>query len=71
MKKYESDPAFVKRVIEKESNTRAKAALSVARSYKGARKYDQARAKYQSIIADFPNTPYADTARQELASLGK
>src|SRR3954471_12921411 len=49
VKKYESGPAFVKRVIEKESNTKAKAALSVARSYKGARKFDQARAKYQSI----------------------
>ena len=71
VKKYESDQAFVKRVIEKESATRAKAALSMARSYKGARKIDQAREKYQSIIAEFPGTPYADTARQELAALGK
>ena len=71
VKKYESDKAFVKRVIEKESATRAKAALSMARSYKGARKLDQAREKYQSIIADFPGTTYADTARQELGALGK
>jgi thiol-disulfide isomerase/thioredoxin len=71
VKRYESDKAFVKRVVEKESATRAKAALSMARSYKGARKIDQAKAKYQSIIEDFPGTTYADTAKQELASLGK
>jgi thiol-disulfide isomerase/thioredoxin len=71
VKRYESDKAFVKRVIEKESATRAKAALSMARSYKGARKLDQAKAKYQSIIQDFPGTTYAETARQEMASLGK
>jgi thiol-disulfide isomerase/thioredoxin len=71
VKRYESDKAFVKQVIDKEAATKAKAALGMARSYKGARKLEQARAKYQSIIADFPNTPYADTARAELAALGK
>ena len=71
MKRYESDKAFVKRVVEKESATRAKAALSMARSYKGAKKLDQAREKYRSIIADYPGTTYADTARAELEALGK
>jgi thiol-disulfide isomerase/thioredoxin len=71
VKRYESDPAFVKRVIEKEAAVRAKAALSMARSYKGARKYDQAREKYQGIIQDYPGTSYADTARAEMAALGK
>jgi len=61
----------VKRVIEKESAVRAKAALSMARSYKGARKLDQAREKYQSIITDYPGTSYADTARAEMAALAK
>jgi TolA-binding protein len=42
----------------------------MARSYKGARKLDQAREKYQSIIQDYPGTSYADTARAELAALG-
>lgn len=69
VKRYESNPAFVKRVVEKESATRAKAALSMAHSYKGSKKIEQARKKYQSVIADFPGTPYAETARQELASL--
>jgi thiol-disulfide isomerase/thioredoxin len=71
VKRYEGDKAFVKRVIEKEAQTKGKAALSMARSYKGAKKYDQARQKYQSIIDDFPGTTFAETAKQELASLGK
>ena len=71
VKRYEADKQFVKRVVEKENSTRAKAALSMARSYKTANRIEQARAKYQSILADFPGTTWADTARQELASLGK
>ena len=71
VKRYEADKAFVRRVVETEAATKAKAALSMARSYKGARKLDQARAKYESVIADFPGTTYAATAKQELAALGK
>ena len=71
VKRYESDKAFVKRVIEKEAAAKAKAALSMARSYKGAKRLDQARAKYQSIITDYPGTSYAQTAQQEMATLAK
>jgi TolA-binding protein len=71
VKRYESDPAFVKRINEKETGTKAKAALSMARSYRTAQKTEQARQKYQSIIKEFPNTPYAQTAQQELSSLGR
>ena len=71
VKRYEADKAFVKRVVEAEAAVKARAALSMARSYKGARKVDQAKEKYRSIIADFPGTTYAETATQELAALGK
>jgi len=71
IKRYEADPAFVKRINEKETGSKAKAALSMARSYRTAHKTDQARQKYQSIIQEFPNTPYAQTAQQELSSLGR
>jgi tetratricopeptide (TPR) repeat protein len=71
VRRYEADPAFVKRVVDKEVGTKARAALSMARSYRTARKTDQARQKYQSVIDDFPNTTYADAARQELTALGK
>ena len=71
IKRYEGDPAFVKRVVEKEAGTRAKAALSMARSYRNSRKTDQARQKYQSIIQEFPNTEFARAAQQEMTSLGR
>jgi thiol-disulfide isomerase/thioredoxin len=71
VKRYEGDAAFVKRVSDKEVGGKAKAALSMARSYRTARKTDQARQKYQSIIQEFPNTAYAQEAQQELASLGR
>jgi outer membrane protein assembly factor BamD (BamD/ComL family) len=71
VKRYEGDPTFVKRVADKEVGGKAKAALSMARSYRTARKTDQARQKYQSIIQEFPNMPYAQDAQQELASLGR
>ena len=71
VKRYEDDPAFAKRVVEKETGAKAKAALSMARSYRTARRLDQARQKYQSIIQEFPNSPYAQTAQQELSALGK
>jgi outer membrane protein assembly factor BamD (BamD/ComL family) len=69
VKRYEGDAAFVKRLSEKEASGRARAALSMARSYRTANKSDQARQKYQSIIQEFPNTPYAQAAQQELAAL--
>ena len=71
IKRYEGDAAFLKRVTEQETSTRAKAALSMARTYRQARRTNQARQKYESIIKEFPGTPYAQTARQELAALGK
>ena len=71
IKRYEDDPTFAKKVIEKETGAKAKAALSMARSYRTARRLDQARQKYESIIKEFPNTAWAQTARQELSSLGK
>jgi TolA-binding protein len=43
----------------------------MARTYKTANKLDQARERYQSVIKEYPGTVYAETARQELAALGK
>ena len=70
-KVYEQDQAFVQRVNDKAGATRAKAALSMAASYKNAGKLELARQKYQSVIHDFPGTTYADAARQALADLGQ
>ena len=67
--KYEKDPAFVKRVTGASTDTKAKAALSVANSYKESGQTDLAKQKYQSVIDQFPGTPYAETAKKELKDL--
>ena len=71
VQRYEADGAFMKRVEGQEAANKARAALSMARSYRQAGKVAQARQKYQSIIQEFGATQYAETARQELAALGK
>jgi peroxiredoxin len=67
--KYEQDQAFVKRVTGASADSKANAALSMANSYKESGKTDLARQKYQSVIQQFPNTPYAETAKKELKDL--
>jgi len=67
--KYEKDPAFVKRATGAAVDSRAKAILSVADSYKASGNTDLARQKYQSVIDQFPGTPYAETAKKELKDL--
>ena len=66
---YEKDPAFKRKVLEAEAGTKARAALSMAKSYKSAGKTDLARRKLQAIIDEFPGTSFAETARKELEVL--
>jgi thiol-disulfide isomerase/thioredoxin len=68
-KQYESDAAFMKRLTDTQVGGKAKAALSVARSYAGAGRKEQAKKKYQSIITDYPGTEYAKTAQSELNAI--
>jgi thiol-disulfide isomerase/thioredoxin len=70
-KAYESDAAFMKRITDQQVGGKAKAALSVARSYAGAGRKEQAKKKYESIIAEYPNTDYAKTAQAELNAMKK
>jgi thiol-disulfide isomerase/thioredoxin len=71
VKKYEADAQFIKRQNDGAATAKAKGALSIAASYKGAGRYDLARQKYQSVIDQFPGTTAADTAKKELATLPK
>jgi thiol-disulfide isomerase/thioredoxin len=48
---------------------KAKAALSIGESYKKAGRMTLARAKYEAVIHDFPNTPYAQQAKEALTHL--
>jgi TolA-binding protein len=50
---------------------RAKSLLSLANSYRDSGNTDKAREKYQAVITQFPGTPEADTAKDELAKLAQ
>ena len=67
--KYEKDPNFVKRTTGAAVDSKAKSILSVADSYKASGNTDLARQKYQSVIDQFPATPYAETAKKALKDL--
>ena len=69
VKQYESDAALMKKLTDKESGGKAKAALSIARGYAGSGRMDAAIKKYQSIISDYPDTDWAKTAELEMAKL--
>jgi outer membrane protein assembly factor BamD (BamD/ComL family) len=69
VKQYESDAAFMKQIGDKQASGKAKAALSIARGYAGAGRKDAAMKKYQSVVADYPNTEWAKTAEAEMEKL--
>ena len=43
--------------------------LALADSYRSAGKRDQARKKYQEVIDQFPNTSYAQSAKEALQQM--
>ncbi len=49
---------------------RAKSLLSLANTYRDSGNTDKAREKYQAVIDQFPGTPEADNAKDELSKLG-
>jgi thiol-disulfide isomerase/thioredoxin len=71
VKEYEADAAFMKRLSDQQVGGKAKAALSVARSYAKTGKTAQARKKFEQVITDYPGTDYARTAQSEIAKLAK
>jgi thiol-disulfide isomerase/thioredoxin len=68
---YEQNPEFMQSFTAADTGKKAKALLSVAKSYTASGQSDLATEKYQQVIAQFPGTPYADTAKQALEELGK
>lgn len=66
---YEKDPAFVKRANESNAGTKAKGMISLAQSYVRAGHKDKAKAKYQEVIDQFPDTSFSETAKKEQAAL--
>lgn len=71
VKSYEKDKAFVRKVNESAAAGKARAAFSMARTYRSAGKLDKARARYQSVIDEFPGTSFAETAQKEIDAMAK
>ena len=69
VKEYESDKAFMAALASKQAGGKAKAALSVARSYAKSGRLGDAAKKYKAIIKDYPDTEYARTAEREMNAL--
>ena len=69
VKAYEADKAFMAKVAAREAGGKAKAALSVARSYAKAGRKDDAAKKFKAIIKDYPGTEQARAAESELKLL--
>ena len=62
-------PKQEKNVIGAQNEAKAKAALGMADSYKSAGNTAKARKKYQEVIAQYPGTPQAATAKKTLSEL--
>jgi thiol-disulfide isomerase/thioredoxin/outer membrane protein assembly factor BamD (BamD/ComL family) len=66
---YEQNPDFVKAAKESAVAGKAKSLLNLAEAYKRAGRTDLATAKLQRVIDDYPNTSFAQQARQALDQL--
>lgn len=66
---YAKDADFLKSATERDTSDRARAALSVADSYRSNGRIEQARQRYQKVIDEFPGTPFAEEASKALQSL--
>ena len=66
---YEQNPDFVKAAKDAAVAGKAKALLNLAEAYKRAGRDDLATAKLQRVIDDYPDTSFAQQARQALDQL--
>ncbi len=66
---YEQDPDFVKAAKDAAVAVKAKSLLNLAEAYKRAGRTDLATVKLQRVIDDYPDTSFAQQARQALDQL--
>jgi thiol-disulfide isomerase/thioredoxin len=70
---YDADPSFAAAEAKADAadrSSKAKSALSLAMNYLNAGRTDTAREKFQDIVAHYPGTPEAQSAKDELAQMG-
>jgi thiol-disulfide isomerase/thioredoxin/outer membrane protein assembly factor BamD (BamD/ComL family) len=68
--KYEADKQFMARIQGNAVDSKAKSLLNMAENYRRSDRKDLARKKYQEVIDQFPNTPYAEKAKQAITEMG-
>jgi hypothetical protein len=66
---YEKNPELVKKANDSAVSGKAKAALGMAANYARAGRKDQAKAKYQDVIKQFPGTSFAKEAEIALKDM--
>jgi len=69
VKAYEADNAFITQYNAKNISAKAKSLMSLADNYRKAGNNAKAKAKYEEVIKQFPNTEYAREAKKIIASL--
>jgi hypothetical protein len=72
--KYEADPAFMekhKKPAEAGPAEKAASLLAMGDNYFTLGNIDQAKAKYEQILKDYPDTPSAEKAKKRMAELYK
>jgi hypothetical protein len=65
----EKNPDLMARIQQRDTEGKAKAALSLAAGLRQNGKLELARAKYEQIAREFPNTSFAEEAKKALATL--
>jgi thiol-disulfide isomerase/thioredoxin len=72
IKAYDADPAFAKQDAAADGadrSAKARSELGMAMNYLNAGQNDKARTRFQNVIDQFPGSPEADTAKDQLARL--
>jgi thiol-disulfide isomerase/thioredoxin len=69
VKTYEADSTFMANFTNKVSKKQAESMLAMADNYRAAGSNEKAKLKYQAVIDQFPNTPWAQTARKAIAAI--
>ena len=70
IKEIEEDPAIRRAMADEEAGARGRSWLRFARSFAKSGKKAEAVAQYKRIIEKYPDSSFAETAREELKELG-
>jgi len=67
VKAYEASPELMEKIKKAQAEEEATAMLRMANNYRASEKEEEARALYQKVVDQFPNTEWAKQAAEALA----